>query len=79
MSAQPQNREYEVIGPRTPDQLDGLLAGAATTLDDAILDRIDAIVPPGSDIAPLESAAYSPPPITHAALRRRAAADRAAA
>jgi aryl-alcohol dehydrogenase (NADP+) len=68
-----------IIGPRTMEQLDDLLAGAGVTLDDAILDRIDAIVPPGIDVAPLEGAAYSPPAIMHSALRRMQATERAAA
>lgn len=68
-----------IIGPRTPEQLDSYLAGAGVLLDDALLDRIDAIVPPGTDIAPLERAAYVPPAIERAALRRRPAAERAAA
>ena len=49
-----------IIGPRTMEQFDDLLAGADVTLDDALLDRIDEIVPPGADIAPLEGAAYTP-------------------
>ena len=35
-----------IIGPRTMDQLQDLLAGTDVTLDE-VLDRIDAIVPPG--------------------------------
>lgn len=46
-----------IIGPRTMEQLDGLLAGAEVRLSDELLDRIDEIVPPGVDVAPLESAA----------------------
>jgi aryl-alcohol dehydrogenase-like predicted oxidoreductase len=68
-----------IIGPRTMEQLDGLLAGADVVLTDEILDRIDAIVPPGVDVAPLEGAAHVPPAITQAALRRRPVAERAAA
>ena len=68
-----------IIGPRTMEQIDGLLGAADLALSDEILDRIDAIVPPGVDVAPLESAAYSPPPILHAALRRRPLAERSAA
>ena len=68
-----------IIGPRTMEQLDGLLAGADVMLDDGLLDRIDEIVPPGVDVAPLEGAAYSPPSVTQAALRRRPLAERAAA
>jgi aryl-alcohol dehydrogenase-like predicted oxidoreductase len=37
-----------IIGPRTMDQLNDLLAGADARLDDATLDAIDEIVPPGS-------------------------------
>ncbi|WP_103340030.1 aldo/keto reductase [Amycolatopsis sp. CA-126428] len=35
-----------IIGPRTPAQLDDLLAGAGTLLDDDLLDHIDEIVNP---------------------------------
>lgn len=68
-----------IIGPRTMEQLDELLAGAAVALNNDLLDRIDEIVPPGVDVAPLEGAAYSPPSITQASLRRRPFAERAAA
>jgi hypothetical protein len=47
-------------------------------LGDDILDQIDAIVPPGTDIAPLEGAAYLPPAIAHPPLRRRPLAERSA-
>lgn len=68
-----------IIGPRTPEQLDTYLAGAEVTLSDDLMDRIDAIVPPGVDVAPLETAAYVPPPIAQVSLRRRPVAERAAA
>lgn len=68
-----------IIGPRTMDQLDGLLAGTGVTLSDDLLDRIDEIVPPGVDVAPLERAAYLPPAIAQSALRRRPIPERAAA
>jgi hypothetical protein len=67
-----------IIGPRTPEQLDDLLASAGTALSDDLLDRIDAIVPPGTDVSPLDTA-YNPPAIQRAALRRRSPEDRAAA
>ncbi|MFD2796459.1 aldo/keto reductase [Promicromonospora vindobonensis] len=67
-----------IIGPRTMDQLDDLLAGAATVLDDDLLDRIDQIVPPGTDVGPMDLA-YAPPPLQRPELRRRAADDRAVA
>ncbi|GAA3414528.1 hypothetical protein GCM10018952_35440 [Streptosporangium vulgare] len=37
-------------GRGTMDQLEGLLKGASLTLDDATLDRIDEIVPPGTNL-----------------------------
>jgi aryl-alcohol dehydrogenase-like predicted oxidoreductase len=37
-----------IIGPRTMEQLNDLLAGADVRLDDATLDAIDAVVPPGT-------------------------------
>ena len=40
-----------IIGPRTMEQLDDLLVGAGVRLDGDTLDRIDAIVPPGTSIA----------------------------
>jgi aryl-alcohol dehydrogenase-like predicted oxidoreductase len=39
-----------IIGPRTPAQLTATLAGAGLVLDDAVLDRLDAIVAPGRDV-----------------------------
>ncbi|WP_307134855.1 aldo/keto reductase [Streptomyces aurantiacus] len=67
-----------IIGPRTMDQLEDLLRGAGTTLDDDVLDRIDAIVPPGTDISPLD-VSYTPPSLTDPTLRRRPIRERAAA
>jgi aryl-alcohol dehydrogenase-like predicted oxidoreductase len=67
-----------IIGPRTPDQLDDLLAGAGTILDDDVLDGIDAIVAPGTDVGPID-VSYVPPALVRPALRRRPVEDRAAA
>jgi aryl-alcohol dehydrogenase-like predicted oxidoreductase len=67
-----------IIGPRTMEHLDDLLAGAEITLDDEILDRIDEIVPPGTGIGALDMA-YVPPALSSVNLRRRPAGDRAAA
>jgi aryl-alcohol dehydrogenase-like predicted oxidoreductase len=39
-----------IIGPRTMEQLDRTLDGAPLGLDDATLDEIDQIVPPGTDV-----------------------------
>ena len=66
-----------ILGPRTMQHLDDLLAGANAALSDEILDRIDEIVPPGTDVGPLE-AGYNPPAITQATLRRRPAPERSA-
>lgn len=67
-----------IIGPRTMEQLDGLLKGAALTLDDATLDRIDEIVPPGMNLYN-PAANFPPRSLTDTALRRRPLAERAAA
>jgi aryl-alcohol dehydrogenase-like predicted oxidoreductase len=67
-----------IIGPRTMQHLDDLLAGADVVLSDEILDRIDQIVPPGTDLGQL-GGNYGPPAITQASLRRRPVTERSAA
>jgi aryl-alcohol dehydrogenase (NADP+) len=67
-----------ILGPRTMEHLDDLLAGAEVRLTDDVLNRIDQIAPPGIDVG-LNEAAYNPPAITQASLRRRPATERAAA
>jgi aryl-alcohol dehydrogenase-like predicted oxidoreductase len=67
-----------IIGPRTMEQLDDLLAGAGITLDDEVLDRIDEVAPPGTDAGP-NDVAYTPPAISDVSLRRRLVAERSAA
>ncbi|MCI3221448.1 aldo/keto reductase [Streptomyces sp. NP-1717] len=67
-----------IIGPRTTDHLDDLLAGAGTVLSDDILDRIDAVVAPGTDVGTLDMA-YAPPAVGQARLRRREVEERTAA
>ncbi len=67
-----------ILGPRTMQQLDDLLAGADVRLGDEILDRIDRIVPPGIDVG-LNEANYMPPALVMPELRRRDMGDRAAA
>ncbi|MBD7917500.1 aldo/keto reductase [Cellulomonas sp. Sa3CUA2] len=59
-----------LIGPRTPEHLRAQLDAADTVLDDDVLDAIDAIVPPGVDLAPGEKF-DEPPALLDAALRRR--------
>jgi aryl-alcohol dehydrogenase-like predicted oxidoreductase len=39
-----------LIGPREPEHLDDLLAGGDVELSEDVLDRIDEIVPPGTDV-----------------------------
>ena len=60
-----------IIGPRTYEQLDGLLAGADVVLSDEVLDAIDAIVPPGATLS-RDDDGYVAPEIASAQLRRRA-------
>lgn len=67
-----------IIGPRTMDQLDDLLAGAGLTLSDSLLDTIDTIVPPGTDLSPLD-VSYTPTALTRTDLRRLPPHERAAA
>jgi aryl-alcohol dehydrogenase (NADP+) len=67
-----------IIGPRTMAHLDDLLAGAEVVLSDDVLDLIDAVVRPGTD-AGVVGAAYEPPAVTQASLRRRPVSDRSAA
>jgi aryl-alcohol dehydrogenase-like predicted oxidoreductase len=67
-----------LIGARTMEHLDGLLAGLDVTLTDDVLDRIDEIVPPGTDVGTLDQA-YEPPALADPGLRRRPLAARAAA
>ena len=42
-----------IIGPRTMEHLEGVLPAAEMTLDAAVLDRIDALVPPGTSVNPI--------------------------
>jgi len=67
-----------IIGPRTMEHLDDLLAGASVQLSDELLDKIDQIVAPGTDVG-VDVAAYQPPAMTTPSLRRRPANARSAA
>ena len=67
-----------LLGPRTMEQLDALLAGVDAVLPDDVLDRIDEIVSPGSDVGTLDQA-YVPPAIQQTELRRRPLGERSAA
>jgi aryl-alcohol dehydrogenase-like predicted oxidoreductase len=66
-----------LLGPHTMEQLDDLLAGFDVALTDETLDRIDEIVPPGTDIGTLDQA-YLPPALQNPSLRRRPVNERAA-
>lgn len=66
-----------LMGPRTMSHLDDLLGGLDVTLTDDILDRIDELVPPGTDVGALDQAVV-PPAIQDPALRRRPLVTRAA-
>ena len=59
-----------IIGPRTMEQLESQLGAVDTKLDAAVLDRIDEIVPPGTNVSSADSG-WVPPSIEDAALRRR--------
>ena len=59
-----------IIGPRTMEQLESQLGAVDVKLDAAILDRIDEIVPPGTNFGPAD-AGWTPPAVATPALRRR--------
>jgi aryl-alcohol dehydrogenase-like predicted oxidoreductase len=59
-----------LIGPRTQDHLNSQLAAADTVLSADVLDAIDAIVAPGTDLAAHEKN-DTPPALLDPALRRR--------
>jgi aryl-alcohol dehydrogenase-like predicted oxidoreductase len=49
-----------IIGPRTMDQLESQLGAADLELEDAVLDRIDEIVPPGINVNPADKGWQNP-------------------
>jgi aryl-alcohol dehydrogenase-like predicted oxidoreductase len=58
-----------IIGPRTMEQLESQLPAASVELSGDVLDRIDAIVPPGTNINPGD-AGWQNPALQPAARRR---------
>jgi aryl-alcohol dehydrogenase-like predicted oxidoreductase len=58
-----------IIGPRTMEQLESQLTAADVTLSADVLDRIDEIVPPGTNLNPGD-AGWSNPALEPAARRR---------
>jgi aryl-alcohol dehydrogenase-like predicted oxidoreductase len=59
-----------IIGPRTLAQLHSQLGAGDVMLGADVLDRVDALVAPGSDVNPAD-VGYLPPALTNPALRRR--------
>ena len=59
-----------IIGPRTMEHLESQLGAVDVHLDDALLDRIDEIVPPGTNFS-LADAGWTPPALADSSLRRR--------
>ena len=59
-----------IIGPRTMEHLESQLGAADVSSPTDVLDRIDAIVPPGVTIARADEG-YVPPALSNPFLRRR--------
>jgi aryl-alcohol dehydrogenase-like predicted oxidoreductase len=59
-----------IIGPRTMEQLKGQLDAGDVVLTDDVLDRIDAIVPPGTTLNPADRG-WTPPALERPWERRR--------
>ncbi|MFB7556880.1 aldo/keto reductase [Streptomyces brevispora] len=66
-----------IVGPRTVEQWEALLKGAPVVLDDSAIDRIDEIVPPGTNLYHPDGA-WQPPSLTDVGRRRRPTDERAA-
>ena len=60
-----------IVGPRTVDQLTGLLGAVTVTLDEEVLDRIDEIVAPGTTVNPADHDHLAPIGLRDKADRRR--------
>ncbi len=58
-----------IIGPRTMDQLETQIGAADVKLSPEMLDAIDAIVPPGTNLNPTD-AGWQPPALVDPSLRR---------
>jgi aryl-alcohol dehydrogenase-like predicted oxidoreductase len=58
-----------IIGPRTMEQLTDVLAGSDVRLTHDVLDRIDRLVPPGTNVNAAD-AGYEPPSLGRSARRR---------
>jgi hypothetical protein len=59
-----------IVGPRTLEQLEGQLGATDLQLRDELLDAIDEIVPPGTNLNAAD-AGWRPPHLDDPASRRR--------
>ena len=59
-----------IVGPRTLEQLEGQLGAVDVQLSDEVLDAIDRIVPPGTNLNPVD-AGWRPPHLDDLTSRRR--------
>jgi len=59
-----------IIGPRTMEQLESQLSAPEVKLETAVLDRIDEIVPPGTNVNAVDGG-WAPSILTNARKRRR--------
>jgi aryl-alcohol dehydrogenase-like predicted oxidoreductase len=59
-----------IIGPRTMEHLESQLPAADVVLDEALLDRIDELVPPGTNLNPAADSGWTEPGLDSAARRR---------
>jgi aryl-alcohol dehydrogenase-like predicted oxidoreductase len=59
-----------IIGPRTMEHLESQLPAADVVLDEALLDRIDELVPPGTNLNPAADSGWTEPGLDPAARRR---------
>jgi aryl-alcohol dehydrogenase-like predicted oxidoreductase len=60
-----------IVGPRTMDHLESYLAADGVTLSDDVLDRVDAIVPPGHTVSADDAARATSTTALDVAARRR--------
>src|SRR5438445_2566831 len=59
-----------IVGPRTLEQLEGQVGAADVQLSDDVLDAVDRIVPPGTNLNPAD-AGWRPPHLDDTRARRR--------
>jgi aryl-alcohol dehydrogenase-like predicted oxidoreductase len=59
-----------IIGPRTMEHLESQLGAADVHLSDEVLDRIDELVPPGTNLNAAD-AGWTPPALAESSFRRR--------